>query len=238
MFVQRDWLARQFLGGKSLEQIARETGKHPSTIGYWAARLGLRPPHADRYARRGPPDREVLERLAREGATLREMGATLDRSTATVRHWLARWQIDRADRRRRPELPADAPRDREMACSQHGLTRFRLDHRRAYRCLLCRQEQVAERRRRVKRILVVEAGGGCAACGYDRCVAALQFHHVDPSRKSFALSSNGVTRGIEHARAEARKCILLCANCHAETEAGYRPPQEAPRGGFEPPRTD
>ncbi len=93
---------------------------------------------------------------------------------------------------------------------------------------------MAERRRKVKRILVAEAGGRCSRCGYDRCIAALQFHHLDPSAKSFTLSSKGVTRGIDRARAEARKCILLCANCHAEVEAGF----EAPRGGFEPPRTD
>ena len=103
--------------------------------------------------------------------------------------------------------------------------------------MLCAQQRVAERRRRVKQILVEEAGGCCAECGYDRCCAALQFHHVDPSRKSFALSREGVTRSLDRAREEARKCVLLCANCHAEVEGGVRV-LEAPRGGFEPPRTD
>jgi hypothetical protein len=234
MFVDREWLSGEFERGKSLEQIGRELGKHASTVGYWAAKHRLRPPHAERYARRGAPDREQLERLVSEGATLREMAHALDRSTATIRHWLARWGIERPDRRRRAPLPPDAPRDRKMSCPRHGLTRFRIDHRRTYRCLRCRQEQVAERRRKVKRILVEEAGGMCNACGYARCVAALQFHHVDPGTKSFALAGEGVTRGIARAREEARKCVLLCANCHAEVEAGF----EAPRGGFEPPRTD
>jgi transposase len=231
--VTRTALAADFEQGKSLEQIARERGVHPSTVGYWAAKHGLRPPHAEKFARRGAPDRRVLERLAAEGATLREMAATLDRSTATVRHWLRRWEIEREDRRR-TSLPPDAPRDRELHCPRHGVTTFRLDSRRSYRCLRCRQEKVAERRRTIKRILVSEAGGCCSRCGYDRCIAALQFHHLDPSTKSFTVSSNGVTRSIDRARAEARKCILLCANCHAEVEAGF----EAPRGGFEPPRTD
>jgi hypothetical protein len=79
---------------------------------------------------------------------------------------------------------------------------------------------VTERRRRVKAILVAEAGGACAACGYDRCLAALQFHHVRPEEKRFALGRKGVARSLEKARAEARKCLLLCANCHAEVEAG------------------
>jgi hypothetical protein len=30
----------------------------------------------------------------------------------------------------------------------------------------------------------------------------------------------GVARSLEKARAEPRKCVLLCANCHAEVEAG------------------
>jgi hypothetical protein len=37
----------------------------------------------------------------------------------------------------------------------------------------------------------------------------------------------GVTRSRAEARAEARKCVLLCANCHAEVEAGYRSLPEA-----------
>jgi hypothetical protein len=34
------------------------------------------------------------------------------------------------------------------------------------------------------------------------------------------LSRRGVTRALVEAREEARKCVLLCANCHAEVEAG------------------
>jgi hypothetical protein len=72
----------------------------------------------------------------------------------------------------------------------------------------------------VKQTLVDEAGGRCAVCGYDRCVAALHFHHVDPSEKRFALSVRGVARSLAGARREARKCLLLCSNRHAEVEAG------------------
>jgi hypothetical protein len=81
---------------------------------------------------------------------------------------------------------------------------------------------VARRRRKVKTILVAEAGGACMLCGYDRHPGALQFHHRDPAQKRFSLSAQGVTRSLERAREEARKCALLCANCHAEVEAGLR----------------
>jgi hypothetical protein len=72
----------------------------------------------------------------------------------------------------------------------------------------------------VKAQLVVEAGGRCAVCGYDRHVGALQFHHLEPSEKSFTISHGGIARALEKARVEASKCILLCANCHAEVESG------------------
>ncbi len=61
----------------------------------------------------------------------------------------------------------------------------------------------------------------CVLCGYDKCAGALHFHHLDPSEKLFAIEPRGgdpvIRRGCA---AEARKCILLCANCHAEVEAG------------------
>jgi len=72
----------------------------------------------------------------------------------------------------------------------------------------------------VKQALILEAGGGCVLCGYDRYQGALQFHHLDPSTKEFALSREGVTIAIDRSRAEAQKCVLLCANCHAEVEGG------------------
>jgi hypothetical protein len=59
-------------------------------------------------------------------------------------------------------------------------------------------------------------------CGYDRCIGALHFHHVDSAAKKFALSHRGVARSLAEARSEAEKCILLCSNCHVEVEAGLR----------------
>jgi len=73
---------------------------------------------------------------------------------------------------------------------------------------------------RREQILVEEAGGRCRLCGYDRHVAALEFHHLDPNAKEFGLAQRGAHR-IDKLRAEVRKCVLLCSNCHAEVEAGF-----------------
>jgi hypothetical protein len=96
-----------------------------------------------------------------------------------------------------------------LSCSRHGVTIFRLKNNRGYRCIKCEGEAVSRRRRKVKRILVEEAGGACRICGYSRCVAALEFHHTNPADKSFSLSHRGVCRSLAKARDEARKCVLL-----------------------------
>jgi DNA-directed RNA polymerase subunit RPC12/RpoP len=89
-----------------------------------------------------------------------------------------------------------------------------------YRCAKCNTESVATRRRRIKEILVEEAGGRCLVCGFAKYIGALHFHHVEPASKAFSVSREGVTRSLRRAREEAGKCVLLCANCHAMVEAG------------------
>jgi hypothetical protein len=50
----------------------------------------------------------------------------------------------------------------------------------------------------------------------------LHFHHVDPTTKSFTMSvASG--KGLGKLREEAKKCVLVCANCHGEIESGVIP---------------
>ncbi len=84
----------------------------------------------------------------------------------------------------------------------------------------CELRPVARRRRKSKAILVAEAGGCCCVCGYDRSVAALEFHHLDRTKKVMSVSARGIAYALNTLRAEAAKCVLLCANCHVEVETG------------------
>ena len=63
-------------------------------------------------------------------------------------------------------------------------------------------------------------GGKCVICGYNKYAGAFDLHHTEPSRKSFAVSVKGLSYSWKSILREARKCVLLCKNCHAEVEAG------------------
>jgi hypothetical protein len=158
--------------------------------------------------------------------TIAEIAAEVDRGKATVRHWLGRHGLRTKNARgRRPAEVMARAKDAgllsaPLTCVHHGKTEFVPEGRGRYRCKRCRTEAVARHRRKVKETLVAEAGGCCVVCGYDRCLTALAFHHLDPSEKRLAISQNGVTLSLETIRAEARKCVLVCANCHAEIESG------------------
>lgn len=65
--------------------------------------------------------------------------------------------------------------------------------------------------------LVKSRGGKCKLCGYDRNIAVLEFHHINPDEKEFQLDMRHLSNtSLERLKEEADKCQLLCANCHRE----------------------
>jgi hypothetical protein len=67
--------------------------------------------------------------------------------------------------------------------------------------------------RQERKLALIELLGGACKCGFD-VPAALQFHHIDPATKEFTIA-NKLNRPYDELEAEALKCELLCANCHA-----------------------
>lgn len=54
----------------------------------------------------------------------------------------------------------------------------------------------------------------CSKCGYNECKQALQFHHINGDKKFNISEARGRTE--QRVLEEIRKCILICANCHAK----------------------
>jgi hypothetical protein len=84
----------------------------------------------------------------------------------------------------------------------------------ASQCKACTSHNKTVNTQEKKRKLVNELGGSCQKCGYNKCIAALDFHHKDNNKEAniSSLRNCKYSTMLE----EAKKCLLLCSNCHRE----------------------
>ena len=80
-------------------------------------------------------------------------------------------------------------------------------------------QHVKNFRQKTKKRAVEYKGSKCLVCGYDKCISALEFHHLDPNKKDFGLSQN-LSKAWSKIVEEIDKCVLICANCHREVHEG------------------
>jgi transposase len=224
--MDRFALAQMLDRGMSLADIGRQTDRHESTVGYWVRKYGLSAARRERHAAKGGIAKERLEVLVQSRMSIGQIADEVECSKATVRHWLRRYGLKTQGalgRRPQPDRVAARQANLEvvlLTCRHHGETEFWLNARGYYRCKQCRSQAVSRRRRKMKAILVQDAGGACSICGYMRSVRALHFHHLEPSQKRHEINARGAAMALDDLRTEAGKCVLLCANCHAEVEEG------------------
>lgn len=86
-------------------------------------------------------------------------------------------------------------------------------------CKSCYSEYVYNRYRDFKQCCVDYKGGKCEKCGYDKCLAAMEFHHLDKNTKDFEIGKLRFTswwKNKDFVIRELDKCQLLCSNCHKE----------------------
>lgn len=81
-------------------------------------------------------------------------------------------------------------------------------------------QNVKNSRIRLKERAVYVLGGKCQCCGYNKCITALEFHHLNPEEKDFSISKIA-NRSWSDIRQELKKCILVCANCHREIHQNF-----------------
>lgn len=76
-----------------------------------------------------------------------------------------------------------------------------------------RRDLMHEIRKKIEAVNLM--GGKCQVCGYNKCIGALDFHHIDPSTKEHGWSTLR-KQSRKTVLGEIKKCILVCANCHRE----------------------
>ena len=118
--------------------------------------------------------------------------------------------------------------DKEFEISDFAKARWSLLEKELNKCILlcnnCHREihflEDKNNERRTDKIIYLEyKGSKCIKCGYNKCPAALSFHHRISNEKEFWIGGlnerlNSINELEERIKKEIDKCDILCMNCH------------------------
>ena len=79
---------------------------------------------------------------------------------------------------------------------------------------MAKSQDVINFRRRLKIALVKSFGNKCQVCGISYPQSVYDFHHLNPAEKEFGVGAQATTHSKADTAREAKKCIMVCANCH------------------------
>ena len=165
-------------------------------------------------------EKEILIKLVDDGLSMKKIANKLGKGQSTIRYWLNKHNLST----KRKLLNEDKE---NRICPKCGKLKNRSEfyHRRgkdgaSVYCKICTGEQTMERMREFKNKCVEYKGGECEKCGYNKCKGALEFHHIDRSKKDFTISHSRAYSFDDKIKKELDKCILLCSNCHKEEHNG------------------
>lgn len=142
-----------------------------------------------------------LEKNYSINPNMQEMKKFLKRSRRAIQHKGKRLGLSR------PRFPSNKPSKR---------TPKKIIDKKHY---VKHKQKILKKRRNQRKNFRIDfkkmLGGKCAFCGYCRCFAALEFHHIK-SDKASNISTLIKNDSEQKILKEIKKCILLCANCHRE----------------------
>jgi hypothetical protein len=148
----------------------------------------------------------------------RQIAAEMGWNLSKANHWLINLGIKTTAKSGIPE--GRKPRICRT-CRETDPAKFSVNRRLVYsECRACKNKRQMALHAANRQAAIDMMGGNCARCGYSRCPAALHFHHLDRSQKDPEWK-NLRGRKLTHQAEELKKCILVCANCHAEIHAGW-----------------
>src|SRR3954470_12179119 len=112
--MDADWLTSQLAAGRSIESIAREVGRSPSTVAYWVNKHGLASTHAPKHAARGGLARETLAPLVEAGMSIRAVEAAMSTRARAEHRGMSYTTVPHRLNRHKPTTP----RPRRLASTQ------------------------------------------------------------------------------------------------------------------------
>ena len=146
-------------------------------------------------------DIEFLKENYSSVDSLNNLGKKLGKSKKAIKHKAARLGLSRG------RSPINKPKDQYYR--KEADKRYYQNNREKIYSLKM------DRIRKRKEMLVGKMGGKCSKCGYNKCIAALDFHHKGQDKEG-DLSRMIKDYSEQKALKEIEKCILICANCHRE----------------------
>lgn len=171
--------------------------------------------------------RNKIIELYKEGKTMPYICKVLNVSKATVSYQINKEGISRfknpveitEDLLNKMQIRYEECKNLSIVSKEYGVSINRLKYLNR-RKSKTDYEVLKNRRYRIKKLLVEYKGNKCKICGYDKCLSALEFHHLEPENKDFTISYNTKYNNLDSLKKEVDKCILVCANCHREIHAG------------------
>ena len=158
-----------------------------------------------------------LKNYIDEGLTTYQIAEATNKGQTTVRYWLKKYELKTKMATAAENGGKCNTCGKELTGLQRKFCSTKCKYKNAnsiHQTYAAQQKRGLERKKK----LIEAKGGECEVCGYNKNYAALEFHHVDPSAKEFNLDMRKLSNSTwERILKEAKKCQLICSNCHAET---------------------
>lgn len=137
----------------------------------------------------------------------KEISKILKRSNKAIRHKAVRLRLTR------PNSSINRPKNKNHR-NEYDKKYYENNKEKIYK----------NKRRRIKQYkeeLIKNLGGKCEICGYNKCFAAFDFHHKSGIKEYNIAQLLGKVSKKKILK-EAKKCNLLCSNCHRELHYGIK----------------
>jgi hypothetical protein len=167
-------------------------------------------------------EQDALFFLTSQGKSIRQIAKELDKSYTTVRYWLLKYKITTSYAEASLDPAKQIAKGQGLdeciaSCKIHGQTKFTLtENRSKWRCNRCASDATVRARQKKKQLLVETHGSICMRCLQNFPFYLYNFHHL--SRESKLYNIKDIYISPKKLESELEKCVMICANCHAEVE--------------------
>ncbi len=177
-------------------------------------------------------DKQKLIEYVESGMSTTQISKLENKGKTTIRYWLDKYELKTKNKSfkegyvENPILRING--NPVQSCAKCGIslnedTGYWRESKKVWQanCKKCQNKYSVERWQSNKKRAVNYKGGKCERCGYNKCIDALEFHHIDPLEKDKNFGNIKI-RKWEDQKKELDKCICVCANCHREIHSELR----------------